>query len=160
MSKHQKGFTLIELVIVIVILGILAATALPRFLNVSDQAHASAVAGTGGSFGTAVMLAHAGWIANGQVSPVVMDSQNVTMNATGWPAATTGATCVTDVWNTIMQNPPSASAAAGSNYLVTFAGGLCVFNYRGNASLPANDLGLTYNPATGQVIVDNTIDGV
>ena len=159
-NKKQQGFTLIELVIVIVILGILAATALPRFLDVSNQAHASAVSGTGGAFGTSVMLAHAGWMANGQVTPVVLDGRNVTMNVTGWPAAATAAECVTNVWTVIMQNPPSAAAAAGSTYLVTFVGGICIFDYRGKASLPATDLDIRYTPATGVITVDNTIDGV
>ncbi|WP_026960026.1 type II secretion system protein [Aliagarivorans taiwanensis] len=43
--KKQQGFTLIELVIVIVILGILAVTAAPRFLNLSGDARASTLAG-------------------------------------------------------------------------------------------------------------------
>ncbi|MCR6653935.1 MAG: type II secretion system GspH family protein [Cellvibrionaceae bacterium] len=59
MGRQQSGFTLIELIAVIVILGILAATAVPRFVNLQDEAALAAVRGVAGSIESGAALNHA-----------------------------------------------------------------------------------------------------
>ena len=81
MNKAMKGFTLIELVVVITILGILAAFAIPRFANLEIEARRAAVQGLGGSVRSAATLAHSLSLAQGlaPTDSVSMEGQTITM---------------------------------------------------------------------------------
>ncbi|OPK09808.1 prepilin-type N-terminal cleavage/methylation domain-containing protein [Pseudomonas sp. VI4.1] len=65
MKNQQSGFTLIELIIVIVILGILAAFALPRFADLSGDARRATIDGVAGSMRSASAIAHSAQLAAG-----------------------------------------------------------------------------------------------
>lgn len=62
--KHQSGFTLIELVIVIVLLGVLAAIAVPRFVNLEDDAQTAALNATAAAINSAMNINYAGCAVN------------------------------------------------------------------------------------------------
>jgi len=81
LNGKQQGFSLIELVIVIVILGLLAATAIPRFLNVTDDAEDASLEGVTGGLATAVVFVRAQWEVDGRKnSNVVLDGTTLSLD--------------------------------------------------------------------------------
>ncbi|GAB2669049.1 prepilin-type N-terminal cleavage/methylation domain-containing protein [Vibrio panuliri] len=70
-NNKQAGFSLVELVVVIVVVGLLAVAALPRFLDVTDEAKKASIEGVAGGFATGVLSARAQWEAEARPSKIV-----------------------------------------------------------------------------------------
>jgi len=86
-SALQRGFTLIELVVVIIILGILAAFAVPRFMGLDQQARVASVNSLVGTLRSASAMAHGVWLAQGApAAPITIDGQAITFT-NGYPNA-------------------------------------------------------------------------
>lgn len=149
-KTNQNGFTLIELIMVIVILGILSAFALPKFADFSGQAEKSSIEGASGGMRSASAIAHAACLASttcdgsagasGATSTAVLDGTSIAM-VYGYPSAA------------------GMLEAAGLDgyHTVTIGTTLIVAIDNGDAALC-----LTYTPATstGTVITASTVSAV
>lgn len=86
-QKAQSGFTLIELIVVIVILGILAATALPKFASLSGDARMASLQAAKGAISSASAMVHGKWLINN--TPTVTVENSVISIINGYPSAST-----------------------------------------------------------------------
>lgn len=85
--QRQRGFTFIELILVILMLAILAAFALPRFANLGRDARIASVQGAAASLRSASALAHATWLARGSVDGYLEMENSTVILVGGYPQA-------------------------------------------------------------------------
>lgn len=117
----RKGFTLIELILVIAILGILAVSALPRFINVTDDAHAASRDGVVGAVRSGIALTRAeNLVAGGNgAAPTALDA-----------AAVGACTVANPCFDTILTNGITSdwNKVAAGNYLHVGSGTSFVYD--------------------------------
>jgi len=131
MMRKSSGFTLVELIVVILILGILSAVAVPKFANLQGSARAASLNGLRAAVSSASTLANALQQAQNlnAGSSVTIEGAAVTM-ANSYPDGLGIAQAVrfdTSLFST-------AGAAAATTFSISAGGGTCIFTYTSAAA--------------------------
>ena len=151
-KSAQGGFTLIELIVVIVILGILAATALPRFTNLSGDARLASLNAARGALSSTAAMAHGRHVLTPLETQNIEGAQ-VSMNmASGYPAIVNaaGAQATDGLMQAAGLNQDyvaiTAGAATATRPLVN-AGSIAIVPRNIENTATAVNCFLTYTPA-------------
>lgn len=137
-GQGMGGFTLLELVIVIVLLGILAAVAVPRFLAAASDARTAAVRQLEGTLVTAINIAKNRYRLDGTsgAGSVTLDGQAVTVLSGGNPTGDTAGIQVAIEYSTT-SGFDVAHAAGVSTFTITgYAGANCKVVYTAATAMP------------------------
>ena len=140
---RQRGFTLIELVMVIVILGVLAAIALPKFVNVSSEARTASLRSLEGAVRTASGLVNAYMGVRGQGAVVSGSPVGLTFLDYGGTSIRVWNGYPDRWWDGIGLTLANAAPVAGTGYLSSapIPYGKYTFYGYGNAAIPNGDAG-------------------
>jgi MSHA pilin protein MshA len=123
-KSAQFGFTLIELIIVIVIVGVLSAVAIPKYFDLSTDAKKAALAGIGGAISSAA-------------------ANNYAAKKAGLTGTTTVSSCTAAA--TLVTVPSDMTVAAGTTAPADGVVGDCTINYTGSAALQAPNGPITFS---------------
>ncbi len=159
-APRNRGFTLIELVTVIVILGALAAIAVPKFIDLRSNAYQAVVAATAGALGTAVQMANiqclvSNWAGKDNLPGYA--AGNVDFNSGCFPSGTGGANgignndnrCVA-VWEAILLAAPTAATNASADYRAAANSNICTFTFQLDTGVAR---AFDYNSLSGGVAI-------
>lgn len=111
---NNKGFTLIELIIVIVILGVLSVTAVPKFVDFSGDAETSTASAVMSAFESSTRLHHYQWNLAGKPTSLSSGSNTIPLSIDGWPSARPDGSvgnasaegCI-NLWNSMLASKPA-----------------------------------------------------